>query len=76
MKTVGEILATIDTKVKEHTDIIQEVDVELKSIGSAGGAARSSMIAVASKKLILKDKIMFHKSAIAVLNDLKESING
>ena len=76
MKTVGEILATIDTKVKEHTDIIQEVDVELKSISSNGGAARSSMIAAASKKLILKDKILFHRAAILALNDLKESING
>lgn len=76
MKTVGEILATIDTKVKEHTDIIQEIDVELKSISSNGGAARSSMIAAASRKLILKDKILFHRAAILALNDLKESING
>lgn len=76
MKTIGEILATIDSKVKEHTDIIQEVDVELKSISSNGGAARSSMIAAASRKLILKDKILFHRAAILALNDLKESING
>lgn len=76
MKTVGEILATIDTRVKEHTDVIQEVDVELKSLSRVNGASSSSMIQAASKKLILKDKIMFHKAAIAVLNDLKESING
>lgn len=76
MKTINEIITTINIKIREHTDIIQEVDVELKSMGSAGGCDRSSMIKAASMKLILKDKIMFHKSAIAVLNDLKESING
>lgn len=76
MKTINEILTDIDKRIKEHTDIIEEVDAELKSFGRAGGAARNTDIQVASKKLVLKDKIMFHKAAILVLNDLKASING
>ena len=77
MKTVGEILATIDIKVKEHTDVIREVDIDLKSLSSNGGASsHGAIIAQSNKKMILKDRILFHKAAIAVLEDLRESING
>lgn len=82
MKTIGEILATIDVKVKEHTDIIREVIEEVNLINSPRASVRASAeqmqarMQEASKMLILKDKMVFHKAAIAVLQDLKESING
>lgn len=82
MKTVGEILSTIDTKVKEHSDIIREIIEEVNIINAPKASVRASAeqmqarMLEATRALVLKDKIMFHKAAVAALNDLKESING
>lgn len=70
MKTVPEILNTLDKKIKEHTNIIEAVDFDIKSMKS------DNSVENASKRLILKDKILFHRAAVLALKDLKDSING
>ena len=76
MRSITQILIDIDTKIKEHTDIIDTVDIELKKFkGLKQGASSSGMMQNAQRQLVLKDKIIFHRAAILTLKDLKDSIN-
>jgi hypothetical protein len=77
MLSVDKISIIIDNKIKEHTDVIEQVDQDLKQFkGLKQGASTSSMAQNAQRQMVLKDKILFHRAAILALNDLKDSING
>ena len=67
----NKIKDLIDKKVKEHQF---EIDNAQKDLLDERGKLKSKSVAEAAKLLALKDKIMFHKSAILVLQDLKQEI--
>lgn len=77
MKTINEVITSINIKIKEHSDIIKEIDEEIQSFkGSKAGWQVKGQMEDAAKRLVLKDKMLFHKTAVLVLNDLKATING
>ena len=61
----------INKKIKEHQ---YEIDNAQKDLLDEKGKLKQKSVAEAAKILVLKDKIMFHKSALLVLEDLKEEI--
>lgn len=74
MKTISEILILIDVKIAEHKREIDSTTEELKSIGRPSGANRNTDIQNATKRLILKDKVLFHRACSLALHDLKDAI--
>lgn len=61
----------IDKKIKEHQ---YEIDNAQRDLLDEKGQLKKKSVAEAAKLLVLKDKIMFHKSALLVLEDLKEEL--
>lgn len=72
------IISLIDKKVAEHKKEIELTDLEkqkLESLGKKSLTKRDkSCILMVSELLTLKDKILFHKSAILTLEDLKNDL--
>lgn len=70
MKTNAEILIILTKKLEEHI-------AEVKGANEALEAAKKfgmKDITSATKLLVLKDKIMFHKACLAALDDLRKEI--
>lgn len=68
-------MTVIDLRIQEHSKIIEQVDDEVKSLNKSGMSSNIERME-AQRRLILKDKILFHRAAILALKDLKEEING
>ena len=68
MKSIEEIIKDIEIKIKEHKDIIEEVNYDIK------GMRKDAKLETAQKYMILKDKILFHQSSVMVLTDLLKGI--
>lgn len=64
-----KINSLIDKKIKEHQ---YEIDGAQKDLQDMKLKPKDAALAV--KQLVLKDKILFHKSALSVLEDLKVEI--
>lgn len=77
-----EIIATINTKITEHTNEIRAAQQALDGImskttlkpGSVSEAAKNSQQNIIQLG-ILKDKIIFHKACKLTLEDLLTEIN-
>lgn len=68
------IITLIEKKIKEHEVEVKGATKELASFSGKEGQARNIQIMNASKKLILKDKVIFHKAAMLALHDLLEEL--
>lgn len=66
----NKVIELIDKKIKEHQF---EINGAQKDLLDERGKLKKSVIE-ASKMLVLKDKMMFHKSAMLVLEELKQEI--
>lgn len=69
MKTVPEILNIINTKIDEHKKEVEACSGGLEALQKKEKALDNAM-----KHMVLKDKIIFHKACLLVLNDLKDAI--
>lgn len=67
-----KILSIIEKKISEHQTEINGAQNELLDKNSQ---LKNKSVSEAAKLLVLKDKIMFHKAALLVLEDLKKDIN-
>ena len=65
-----DILYTVDKKIKEHQF---EMDGCLIELDKLKGSERD--ISLVQKIIVLKDKMMFHKGALMLLEDLKKEFN-
>lgn len=63
-------LKLIDTKIKEHKI---EIDGAQKELMDERAKPQKSVVE-AAKLLVLKDKAMFHRVAVQVLEDLKKDL--
>ena len=63
-----EILKLIMKKIDEHFTAMEEVDKEIKAL------KKEKTIESAAKHMILKDKGVFHKACVMVLNDVLKEI--
>lgn len=73
-----KILQTINNKIKEHKDIIEEIDFTQEDLQKSLAKAKQD-VSLGKKqnflKLVaLKERVQFHKIAINVLEDLKNDI--
>lgn len=76
-----EINNLIDSRVKEHSQVMDAIMVDIDALRKVVSQLKQDnnvqeMALQAQKLLALKDRMMFHKAAVLVLNDLKEDING
>ena len=80
MKTGEEVLKIIDSKIKEHTQIVSEVDKVFQKLVLERDALKAKdpkspeLVTVSLKIMTLRDRIGFHKACVSILNDLTESI--
>jgi hypothetical protein len=76
MKTILEVKSILDKKVEEHKKEIAYAESQLSELKNWAVIAKEGINAIqkASKMLILKDKILFHKACAAALNDVKQEI--
>jgi hypothetical protein len=63
-----EIVKMIMKKIDEHFTSMEEVNLELKTM------KKEKTIESAAKHMILKDKAVFHKACVLVLNDVLKEI--
>lgn len=68
---MDKVSQLIDKKIVEHQTEINGAQNELMD---KNGQLKTKSVADAAKLLVLKDKIMFHKAALLVLEELKEDI--
>ena len=73
MKTIPEILATISKKVNEHKIEVEGSTSQFEALGKAPNEY-GKMLDITMKRMVLKDKIIFHKAVIAAFLDLQEEI--
>ena len=76
-----EINKLIDSRVKEHSQVMDAIMVDIEELRKVVSKLKQEnnvqeMALQAQKLLALKDRMMFHKAAVLVLNDLKEDLNG
>lgn len=71
----------INKKLQEHRaemeaakDACEKIKTSLPDIQQKQGI--HALMAESNKMLVLKDKVIFHKAAVAVLQDLLEETNG
>jgi hypothetical protein len=63
-----DVILVIRKKIDEHFVSMEEVNTELKSL------KKEKTLESASKHMVLKDKAMFHKACVLVLNDVLKEI--
>ncbi len=63
-----EIVQLIIKKVDEHFNVMNATNDEIKNL------KKEKTIESAAKHMILKDKAIFHKACVLVLNDLLKEI--
>lgn len=66
-----KIIEAIDKRLKEHK---VEIDGVQRDLLDEKGKLKPKSVEAAAKLLALKDKMLFHKAAILVLEDLKKEI--
>ncbi len=67
----NKILEIIDKKLKEHQI---EIDGCQNNLLDERGKLRYKSVPEATKMLIIKDKLMFHKACVLALTELKEEV--
>jgi hypothetical protein len=70
----------INKKIKEHESIINQVNQDLEKIKSElvvkdKSKQEQEIKFFLLKKVVLKDKMIFHEAALRVLKDLLEELN-
>jgi hypothetical protein len=75
-----EIKQIIKIKIKEHQSIIEQIQVDVDKMREKLGelkkqAANQQQLMLESAKLLaLKDRMLFHKSAVMTLKDVENEI--
>lgn len=64
----------IENKIKEHEVELQGSTIECEKLRKELKETTKPDVMVANKLLIMKDKILFHKSCVMVLKDLQAEI--
>lgn len=67
MKNQSEILHLIRTKISEH-------QIEIEGCVRDLGTLKKDSLESATKYLVLKDKLVFHKAVVMCLEDLRQEI--
>ncbi len=76
-----EIKQIIKTKIKEHQQIIEQIQVDVDKMRNnlvklkKQTSNQQQLMLESSKLLALKDRMMFHKSAIMTLKDVENEIS-
>lgn len=79
MKQVPEILQSIRNKITEHKNIMTQIESDLGQMRSLlqklnEQGNKQDLMQESAKLLVLKDKMLFHKACVLVLEDLKKEI--
>jgi hypothetical protein len=74
MKTIPEITALINKKIIENKKEVEGASLEIEVLTSKVDKDFSNLLDITMKKMILKDKVVFHKAVIAGLSDVLEEI--
>lgn len=75
MKTTPEIVALINKKIEENKKEIAGATADIELFDKKLKSDFSNLLDVSMKKMILKDKVIFHKAVVAGLSDVLEEIN-
>ena len=73
VKTTPEVLALINRKVNENKKEVEGATSDLESLTKVSNEY-GKMLDITMKRMVLKDKIIFHKAIIAALSDLAQEI--
>lgn len=74
MITINELSQLLDVKIQENEFEIRSANKELQELTAKSKSWSDSNFKDAAKIMILKDKIVFHKAAILVLQDVKSEL--
>jgi len=69
-----KVISLIETKIQEHQAEVNGATKDISKLSGPEGQRRSAQLINASKKVILKDKVIFHKAAMLALHDLLEEL--
>lgn len=69
-----KVISLIETKIQEHQAEVNGATKDISKLSGPEGQGRSAQLINASKKVILKDKVIFHKAAMLALHDLLEEL--
>ena len=73
VKTIPEVLALINRKIEENKKEVEGATVQLESL-KPDSKNYGNVLDITMKRMVLKDKIVFHKAVIAALVDVSQDI--
>jgi chromosomal replication initiation ATPase DnaA len=73
VKTTPEVLALINKRVNDNKREVEGATADLESLTKFSNEY-GKMLDITMKRMVLKDKIIFHKAIIAALSDLAQEI--
>jgi chromosomal replication initiation ATPase DnaA len=73
VKTTPEVLALINKRVNDNKREVEGATADLESLTKVSNEY-GKMLDITMKRMVLKDKIIFHKAIIAALSDLAQEI--
>lgn len=73
VKTTPEILALINKKIDENKKEVERATIDLEAL-KPDSKNYGNVLDITMKRMVLKDKIIFHKAVIAALTDVSQDI--
>jgi hypothetical protein len=74
MKHKQSLIKLVNIRIEEHKIEIEKTTKELDNFSNKQGLSRDTILLNAQKKIILKDKILFHTACVKAIEDIKTLI--